>query len=65
MPKKKITKTKKPSKIIKQEEPEQEVNVSPEMYKAWIEQFANTITETLMTEIVKIKSASKKKKIDV
>lgn len=58
MSKKKTTKSKKSAK-------EPEVSITPEMYKAWIEQFANTITDTLMAEIVKIKSAGKKKKIDV
>jgi len=56
MPKKKITKSKKSKP---------EIDTTPEMYRAWIEQFANTITDTLMAEIVRIKSAGKKKKIDI
>ena len=60
MPKKKITKSKKSANIT-----EPEIDITPEMYRAWIEQFANTITDTLMAEIVRIKSAGKKKKIDI
>jgi len=56
MPKKKTTKSKKSKP---------EIDTTPEMYRAWIEQFANTITDTLMAEIVRIKSAGKKKKIDI
>jgi len=41
------------------------INISPEQYKAWVEHFSNTIIETLLPEIVKMKTAGKKKKIDV
>jgi truncated hemoglobin YjbI len=63
MPKKKTIKSK---KSIKETKPvKQEINITPEQYKAWIQEFANTITDTLMAEIVKMKTAGKKKKIDV
>lgn len=38
------------------------INISPEMYNAWVKQFANMITNSILDEVVREKQASKKKK---